>query len=169
LHDNLRLDSIYRVHDLITSDHDLPELAGSRHFLPANQRGVAREYAEVDIALSTYLPPFRPGTGYLAKALERVLETADSIHDPVQAAFYLLTRIPYLQPFKDGNKRTSRAICNIPLIRAGLPPISFVDFGKQDYIVSLLAFYELGDTRLAERCLVEAYAKSIARLGIRKS
>jgi Fic family protein len=165
LHDNMRLDSIYRVHDLLTSDHDLPELAESRHFLPANERGVVRDGAEVDIALSTYLPPFRPGTGYMAKALQRVLETADSIQDPVQAAFYLLTRIPYLQPFKDGNKRTSRAICNVPLIRAGLPPISFVDFGKQDYIVSLLAFYELGDTRLAERCLVEAYTKSIARLG----
>ena len=168
LHDNMRLDSIYRVHDLLTSDHDLPELAESRHFLPANQRGVVREYAEVDIALSAYLPPFRPGAGYIAKALERVLATADSIQDPVQAAFYLLTRIPYLQPFKDGNKRTSRAICNVPLIRAGLSPISFVDFGKQDYIVSLLAFYELGDTRLAERCFVEAYTKSIARLGIPK-
>ena len=168
LHGNLRLDSIYRVHDLLTSDHGLPELAESRHFLPAEQRGVPREYAEIDIALSAYLPPFRPGTGYIAKALERVLETADSIQDPVQAAFYLLTRIPYLQPFKDGNKRTSRAICNVPLIRVGLPPISFVDFGKQDYIVSLLAFYELGDTRLAERCFVEAYTKSIARLGIPK-
>lgn len=166
LHDNTRLDSIYRVHELLTSDHDLPELAASRHFLPANQRGVAREYAEIDIALSTYLPPFRPGTGYIARALARVLETADSIEDPVQAAFYLLTRIPYLQPFQDGNKRTSRAMCNVPLLRAGRPPISFVDFGKQDYIVSLLAFYELGDTRLAERCFVEAYTKSIARLGI---
>lgn len=166
LHGNMRLDAIYRVHDLLTSDHDLPELAASRHFLPANQRGVAREYAEVDIALSAYLPPFRPGTGYIAKALVRVLETADSIEDPVQAAFYLLTRIPYLQPFQDGNKRTSRAMCNVPLLRAGLPPISFVDFGKQDYIVSLLAFYELGDTRLAERCFVEAYTKSIVRLGI---
>lgn len=166
LHDNMRLDSIYRVHDLLTSDHDLPELAASRHFLPANQRGVVREYAEVDIALSAYLPPFRPGTGYIAKTLARVLETADSIQNPVQAAFYLLTRIPYLQPFQDGNKRTSRAICNVSLLRAGLPPISFVDFGKQDYIVSLLAFYELGDTRLAERCFVEAYTKSIVRLGI---
>lgn len=166
LHDNMRLDSIYRVHDLLTSDHDLPELAASRHFLPANQRGVVREYAEVDIALSAYLPPFRPGTGYIAKTLARVLETADSIQNPVQAAFYLLTRIPYLQPFQDGNKRTSRAICNVSLLRAGLPPISFVDFGKQDYIVSLLAFYELGDTRLAERCFVEAYTKSIVRLSI---
>jgi Fic family protein len=166
LHDNPRLDAIHRVHDLLTNDHGLPELAESRHFLPANQRGVAREHAEVDIAFSTYLPPFRPGTGYITRMLERVLETAEAIENPVHSAFYLLTRIPYLQPFNDGNKRTSRALCNVPLLRAGLPPISFVDFAKQDYIVSLLAFYELGDTRLAERCFVEAYAKSIARLGI---
>ena len=83
---------------------------------------------------------------------------------PVQAAFYLLTRIPYLQPFQDGNKRTSRAMCNVPLLQAGLPPISFVDFAKQDYIISMLAFYELGEVRLAERCFVAAYKKSIARL-----
>ena len=94
-----------------------------------------------------------------------MLATAQSIANPVQSAFYLLTRIAYLQAFKDGNKRTSRAMCNVPLVQAHMPPISFVDFGKQDYIVSMLAFYELGDTRLAERNFVQAYEKSIARLG----
>lgn len=29
----------------------------------------------------------------------------------------------------------------------------------------MLAFYELGDLRLLERCFVEAYTKSTARLG----
>jgi hypothetical protein len=54
LHDNMRLDSIYRVHDLLTSDHDLPELAESRHFLPANERGVVRDGAEVDIPVDAH-------------------------------------------------------------------------------------------------------------------
>ncbi|MDP2794919.1 MAG: hypothetical protein Q8O25_12720, partial [Sulfurisoma sp.] len=67
---------------------------------------------------------------------------------------------------RDGNKRTSRAICNVPLLNAHLPPISFVDFGKRDYIVSLLAFHELGDARLAEQCFAEAYVKSARRLGL---
>lgn len=110
LHDHMQLDSIFRVHDLLTSDHDLPDLKESIHFLPKEQRGVTREYTDVDIRFSSYLPPFRPGTGYL-------------------------------QPFYDGNKRTSRAMCNVPLIRAKRSPISFVDFGKQDYLVSMLAFY----------------------------
>lgn len=165
LHDHMQLDSIFPVHDLLTNDHDLPALKESIHFLPKERRGMAREYADVDIRFSTYLPPFRPGTGYIKRMLEKILATASAIENPVQAAFYLLTRIAYLQPFQDGNKRTSRALCNVPLIQAKLPPISFIDFGKQDYIVSMLAFYELGDTRLAERCFVEAYGKSISRLG----
>lgn len=165
LHDHMELGSIYRVHDLLTSDHGIAALEDTPHFLSEADRGVVREYSDVDIHLSTYLPPFSPGTGYLKQMLEKVLETAESIENPIQAAFYLLSRLAYLQPFKDGNKRTSRAICNVPLIKAKLPPISFVDFGKQDYIVSMLTFYELGDIRLLERCFVEAYAKSIARLG----
>lgn len=168
LYDNPRLDAIFKVHDLLTSDHELSSLKDSRHFLGKEFRGVTREYADIDIALSTYLPPFRPGTGYVGKMLERIVDKAGSITDPVQAAFYLLTRIAYLQPFKDGNKRTSRAMCNVPLLQAKLPPISFVDFGKRDYIVSMLAFYELGDTRLAERCFADAYEKSITRLGIKR-
>ncbi|MCG9060095.1 Fic family protein [Laribacter hongkongensis] len=164
LYDHMELTAIYKVHDLLTSDHELPELDDTAHFLKMADRGVVRECSEVDIRLSTYIPPCHPDSDYLKKALEHVLATADTIQNPVQAAFYLLSRISYLQPFKDGNKRTSRAICNVPLIKACLPPISFVDFGKKDYLVSMLAFYELGDTRLLEQCFIEAYFKSLARL-----
>lgn len=166
LHGHMELDSIYRVHDLLTSDHDLPELKVSAHFLSKEYRGVVREDREVDVCLSTYLPSFRPGTGYLKTMLERILETSKGIANPIQAAFYLLSRIAYLQPFQDGNKCTSRAICNVPLVKASMPPISFVDFGKQDYIVSMLAFYELGDIRLMERGFVSSYEKFIVRLGL---
>lgn len=168
LFDNPELSSVLTVHDLLTSDHGVPGLDDSRHFLSKAFRGVVRDNTDVDIALSTYLPPYRPGTGYVGEMLSCILARAEAITNPVQAAFYLLTRIAYLQPFKDGNKRTARAMCNVPLLKAGLPPISFMDFGKRDYIVAMLCFYELGDIRLAERCFVDAYSKSVARLGIKK-
>jgi len=97
------------------------------------------------------------------KAYQKQIKNKEIIKK-IQASFYLLTRIAYLQPFQDGNKRTSRAMCNIPLINANLPPISFVDFAKKDYIISMLAFYELGDIKLAESCFIEAYKRSIERL-----
>ncbi len=169
LYDHMALDAIYRVHDLLTNDHGLPTLGEAPHFLPEADRGLVREHSDVDIRLSTYLPPFRPGTGYLQRMLDKVLQTASGIQNPIQAAFYLLSRIAYLQPFKDGNKRTARAMCNVPLIQANLPPISFVDFGKKDYLMAMLAFYELGDIRLLEQSFAEAYAKSIVRLGVKRS
>lgn len=165
---NQKLDSIFHVHDMLTNAHDLLQLQGSRHFLGKAFRGIPRNNGDVDIALSTYIPPFRPGTGYIGKMLDGILERAASITNPVQAAFYLLTRIPYLQPFQDGNKRTSRAMCNVPLLQANLPPVSFVDFGKKDYIVSMLAFYELGDVQLAQACFVDAYNRSLNRLGVKR-
>jgi len=164
LYKNMSLDSILEVHNLLTNDHQQQELLNSRYFLTQEFRGVVRKHTDVDIALSSYLPPFRPGTDYLEQALNCILKTSKEIINPIQSAFYLLTRIAYLQPFQDGNKRTSRAMCNVPLIQANLPPISFVDFAKQEYIVSMLAFYELGNTQLAESCFVDAYHKSIKRL-----
>lgn len=164
LYDHLELGSIFEVHKLLTNDHGLPELKGSPHFLDSEQQGVVREYDEVRINTTTYSPPFRPGTGYIKKKLEYILNTSASIDDPIESAFYLLTRLPYLQPFADGNKRTSRAMCNVPLMLAGLPPISFMDFGKQDYIISMLSFYELGDTKFAAATFSSAYQKSCRRL-----
>lgn len=163
---NLNLATILEVHSRIAFDHDRDDLRKSPHFLSREQCGMVREYNEIEIAHSAYAPPFRPGSHYVAKALHRIIDTASSIENPIQAAFYLMTRMPYLQPFVDANKRTSRVICNVPLLNAGLPPISFVDFSKRDYIVSMMAFYELGDTRMASRCFCDAYLKSCARLGL---
>lgn len=166
LYDNLSLDSILEVHKRLTDDHGLAELQASPHFLGSEQQGVAREYDEVRINTTTYSPPFRPGTGYIKRKLDYVLETSKSISNPIESAFYLFTRLPYLQPFADGNKRTSRAMCNVPLMRSGLPPISFMDFSKRDYIVSMLSFYELGDTKFAAATFSSAYQKSCRRLGV---
>ncbi|MHB1359298.1 MAG: Fic family protein [Rhodocyclaceae bacterium] len=158
----LASDNLCRIQSLLTDRHGLAEIIESEHFLPEAQRGHPREYAEVHLGRSTYSPPFRPGTGYIAGALERIVVTARDL-EPVSAAFYLMTRIPYLQAFANGNKRTSRLAANLPLLQANLLPISFVDFNKADYIMGMAAFYELGDTQLIAQTFIEGYARSIVR------
>ena len=106
LYKNMTLNSIFKVHNLITNDHQKEELANSRHFLTKEFRGKVRRYSDVDIALSSYIPPFRPEIDYLDKMLNYVLQTSRGVKNPIRSAFYLLTRIVYLQPFQDGNKRT---------------------------------------------------------------
>src|SRR5260364_251866 len=65
--------------------------------------------------------------------------------------------------FYDANKRTSRIGCNIPLISRGFSPLSFVDFDKGRYLAGMIAFYELGDERLAKDAFLDAYLSSAFR------
>lgn len=147
---------------LLTNDHQLPELKDSDHFLPEAQRGRPREFEDVNLGASAYLPPYRPGTGFIAAALDKVIATANSLH-PIQAALYLMTRIPYLQAFANGNKRTSRLAANAPLLVAGLLPFSFADIDKSDYIRGMAAFYELGSMHVIEQTFIRGYARSVVR------
>lgn len=56
-----------------------------------------------------------------------MLATAAAIHDPFEQSFFVLTQLPYLQPFDDVNKRVSRLAANIPFIKSNLSPLSFTD------------------------------------------
>ena len=161
-HRGLSLTHVCAWHALLTSDHGLPEVADSDHFLPEHQRGRPREYEEVNLGASAYLPPFRPGTRFVAKALDLVLARANTLH-PTQAALYLMTRIPYLQAFANGNKRTSRLAANAMLLAQGLAPMSFADMDKASYIRGMAAFYELGSTDVMEQVFIRGYVQSVVR------
>lgn len=150
------------MHALLTDDHGLAEVSESDHFLPAHQRGKPREFEDVNLPSSAYMPPFRPGTHFIAQAFARIIDTAGQLH-PVQAALYLMTRIPYLQAFANGNKRTSRLAANAPLLSHGLLPFSFSDVDKADYIRGMAAFYELGSMHVMEQTFICGYVKSVVR------
>ncbi|MGJ7550520.1 Fic family protein [Pseudomonas alloputida] len=56
----------------------------------------------------------------------QVLDKARQIKNPIEAAFFLWINLAYLQPFEDGNKRTSRLAANIPLMLYNCSPLSFL-------------------------------------------
>jgi Fic family protein len=57
----------------------------------------------------------------------------------------------------DGNKRTARIAANIPLIKNGLGPASFLQVKDRDYIDAILAVYELNTTDFIRDIFVENY------------
>lgn len=87
-------------------------------------------------------------------------EKAQAINNPFERSFFTMLMIPYLQPFQDGNKRTSRLCMNLPLISAGLAPFSFTPVKKSEYMFALLAFYERGKTNFMSQLFKQAYAVS---------
>lgn len=96
----------------------------------------------------------------LSDQFEIFCDKAEQIRDPFEKAFFSMLMIPYLQPFQDGNKRTSRLGMNFSLIANGLAPFSFTTISKKDYMFSLLAFYERGRFDPMARVFRSAYAKS---------
>jgi hypothetical protein len=94
----------------------------------------------VHIAGTTYTPLAIPQK--LEELFDLLLAQARAIPDPFEQAFFVMVHLPYLQPFTDVNKRTSRLGANLPLIKANLCPLSFIDVPERAYIESTLAVYE---------------------------
>ena len=80
---------------------------------------------------SKYLPPDNPHQ--LKEIFDEFCEKADAIANPYEQAFFAMVFISYIQPFQDGNKRTSRIAMNIPLVKHALAPFSFSDIRGRDY------------------------------------
>ena len=112
----------------------------------------------VAIAKSVYLPPSIPQV--IEECFHLILEKAGQIEDPFEQAFFLMVQLPYLQPFDDVNKRTSRLAANIPLIQKNLCPLSFSAVPEETYIHGLLGIYELNRVDLMRDVFVWAYEKS---------
>jgi len=111
------------------------------------------------------------GSASLPTAIPQLIEEqfsgliakAAAIHDPFEQSFFLMVQLPYLQPFVDVNKRTSRLAANIPFIRGNLVPLSFVDVPERAYIDGLVGVYELNRIELIRDVFVWAYERSSRR------
>lgn len=99
----------------------------------------------------------------ISECFDQILQTASAIRDPFEQSFFVMVHLPYLQPFEDVNKRTSRLAANIPLIRLNLCPLSFVDVPSRDYVDGILGVYELNRVELLRDVFVWAYERSAAR------
>jgi Fic family protein len=106
----------------------------------------------------------------LAECFELIRSKAQAISNPFEQAFFSMVRLPYLQPFEDVNKRVSRLATNIPLLRNGLCPLSFIDVPERAYIEATLGVYEMNRVDLLRDVFMWAYERSCQRyLAIRQS
>lgn len=130
----------------------------SENLLPnPRDEGRLREHT-VEIASSVYRPLAVPAK--VAQLFDILLQKAAAIEDPFEQSFFALAHLPYLQPFADVNKRTSRLAANMPLIRAGLCPLTFLGVPRAVYVQAVLGVYELTRTELLRDLYVWAYERS---------
>ncbi|MGK0188932.1 MAG: Fic family protein/DNA-binding MarR family transcriptional regulator [Verrucomicrobiales bacterium] len=132
------------------------------HDLLSDYRSEGRlRHIAVGIGGSAFRPLDIPQT--IEACFMEILEKVAAIEDPLEQAFFTMVHVPYLQPFEDVNKRTSRLAANIPLIRENLAPLSFVDVSQRDYTDAILAVYELNRVELLRDVFARAYRASAGR------
>jgi fido (protein-threonine AMPylation protein) len=115
----------------------------------------------IAIGASTYIPTAIPQL--IEELFRQLLDKAAAIRDPFEQSLFLMVQLPYLQPFVDVNKRTSRLAANIPLIKGNLVPLSFIDVPEQTYIDGLICVYELNRVELLRDVYLWAYERSSRR------
>lgn len=148
--------SIRNIHALLSSDL----LADS------NDGGRYRD-TPIGIEGSCYIPINIPQ--YLRDEFELFTKKARAIKDPFEQSFFTLIFIPYLQPFIDINKRTSRILCNMPFITNSLSPLSFNEIERDTYVKAMIAIYETNDISDLVQLFTHAYRSSALRYQVAKN
>jgi len=118
-------------------------------------------FIEVGIEQSTFEPLAIPQV--IEECFEQILDTARAIADPFEQSFFIMVHLPYLQPFDDVNKRVSRLAANIPLIKANLIPLTFLEVPRDLYTQAILGVYELNRIELLRDVYLWAYQRSAER------
>jgi prophage maintenance system killer protein len=118
----------------------------------------------VNISDTTYLPT--QILSLLEEMFDQIIDKARQIKSPVESAFFLWVNLAYLQPFEDGNKRTSRLATNIPLMLYNCAPLSFNDVDTQDYALAMMGVYEQRNVALAVDLFEWVYRRSINKYAV---
>lgn len=131
----------------------------SENLLPnALDEGQVRQHS-IGITQSAYMPLSTPQQ--INELFDLVLLKANQINNPFEQAFFIMVHLPYLQPFADVNKRTSRLAANMPFIRHNLCPLTFLGVSTEMYNKAILGIYELTRVELLRDLFVTAYERSV--------
>lgn len=135
----------------------------SENLLPHSEdEGRLRQHA-VMIGRSVYRPLWMAAR--VEESFDLFIAKASRIEDPFEQSFFAMVHLPYLQPFIDVNKRTSRLLANLPLLRANLCPLTFLDVPERAYTRATLGVYELTRVELLRDLYMWAYGHSATKYG----
>ena len=114
---------------------------------------------KVAITGTEYMPLSNPEK--IKIALQKIVNMTNKIDFPLTKALLITLLIAYLQPFVDGNKRTSRTLANAILIAYDLYPLSYRDVNIIEYIKAIIIFYETNNIYHFKRIFINQYNFSV--------
>lgn len=107
----------------------------------------------VGITGTRYLP--LDNKWQIEETLTKLLAHTNKLESVPENAMIFLAMIAYLQPFTDGNKRTSRMVSNAVLLANGYFPLSYRSVDEVEYKKALILFYEQNNIFHLKRIFLE--------------
>lgn len=93
----------------------------------------------------------------IREAVTDLSSAVERVSSPYAKALVALVGISYIQPFEDGNKRTSRLMANALLLAHGCAPLSYRSIDENEYREAMLVFYELNSIVPCKKLFIEQY------------
>ncbi len=93
----------------------------------------------------------------ISEAVEVLSGAINRIASPYAKSVTALLGTSYVQPFEDGNKRTSRLMADALLLAHGCAPLSYRSVDENEYWEAKLVFYELNSITPFKKMFIEQY------------
>ncbi|MCK4539855.1 Fic family protein [Candidatus Parcubacteria bacterium] len=93
----------------------------------------------------------------IKKALYGLCKLVNGKENIFEKSMLLNLLIAYVQPFNDGNKRTSRLLGNAVLMSRNYCPLSFRSIDELEYKKAVILFYERNNLRYFKELFIEQY------------
>lgn len=93
----------------------------------------------------------------IKESLEKTCKLINSETNPFAKAIILSAMIAYIQPFEDGNKRTSRMASNAILMAHNICPLSYRSVDEAEYKKAVILFYEQNNISYFKQLFIEQF------------
>ncbi|GHU12361.1 hypothetical protein FACS189449_05890 [Alphaproteobacteria bacterium] len=96
-------------------------------------------------------------------AMHTLIEVVNATENPFEKALITVLMISYIQPFEDGNKRTSRILANAILHAHNYCPLSYRSADEVEYKKAIILFYEQNSTVYFKKIFTEQFEQVIEK------
>lgn len=99
----------------------------------------------------------------IKEALESLCERINKLTFPIEKALALIAMVSYIQPFEDGNKRTSRILGNAVLMAHNFCPLSYRSVDEVEYKKAMILFYEQNSIAYFKEIFITQFKNAVEK------
>ena len=127
------------------------------HHLLTKDLGVARNLRKMAVGITG--TRYRPldNQHEIREVMEKMCGAVNKEKNPFGKALLLSILIAYIQPFEDGNKRTSRLAANAILLAHDICPLSYRNVDEVEYKKAVILFYEKNNISYFKKLFIEQF------------